>query len=120
VTRLALLAALALASCDAAAVRIVGQRELAYELSLADVTLPARASAIVSFRSCTACRSAARRVDAATRYLVDGREVGLDDFLAAAARLREPRAAEDDVFVGVYVDEQSQLVLRIALHRRKH
>jgi hypothetical protein len=112
------IAAVSLSSISTAwALKIVGQPETSFELTLAGVTLPESASGAVRFRTCETCAVQALSVTRATKYFVDSREVTLDDFALTAAGIREQPDAAEGTFVGLYVDIASQRVNRIALSR---
>lgn len=117
-TIIAILVILSSAS-SAWALKIVSQPESSVELTLADLTLPDGTSGSIRFRTCSTCKFTALRVTAATKYLVDDRELALEDFLLTAAGIRDQRGAAESTFAGVFVDVASQNVNRIALSRRK-
>jgi hypothetical protein len=99
------------------ALKIVGQPETSFELSLAGLTLPTNASGSVRVQTCETCKLQTLAVTAATKYFVDGHEVDLDGFALTAAGIREQDGVAESTFVGVYVDIASQRVNRITLLR---
>jgi hypothetical protein len=114
------IAAMSLSSMGTAwALKIVGQPETSFELTLAGLTLPANASGTVRVQTCDTCKFQALSVTAATKYFLDGHEVGLDDFALTVAGLREQGDSAASTFVGVYVDIASQRVNRITLLRSR-
>lgn len=62
----------------------------AYELSLADVRLPATPSGTITFKECESCDYHTIRVTAETRYEVDARALTLEEFRKAIAQLGNP------------------------------
>lgn len=66
--------------------------ERGYELSAADVTLPASADGIASFPACDShgCKTVTARATAATRYFINGQPVALVDLHQLAARGAAP------------------------------
>lgn len=89
----------------------------AYEVALADFRPPASANSIVQFRKCRDCDTETLRVTSGTRYLVNGRSVGLQKFrLAIASVTRDRRTTamtvlhhlESDTVVSVSVTIRSQ------------
>ena len=101
------------------ALKIIGQPETSFELTLAAITLPANASGTVRFQTCDTCKFEALAVTAATKYFVDGHEASLDDFALTAAGIRGQGDAAESTFVGIYVDIASQHVNRVALIRSR-
>lgn len=115
--RIAATVLLLMGSIEAAwAVRVIEDVENSVELTLAELQLPASESGSVSFQACARCRTSVHRVTAATRYLIDGRDVTLADFLRAAQELRAIGNADQRTLAGVYFHVTSKEVTRIALH----
>jgi hypothetical protein len=119
-TRTAFIIALVLSSFStASALRITDQPESPFELALGDVTMPASSTGWVSFKTCETCSTETRRVSAATKYFIDGAPLTLEDFLLAVAGIRGTTGGNENTFVGLYVDNESQRVNRIKVQQRK-
>jgi hypothetical protein len=102
---------------NAFAFRVLEQVENAYELSLAQVELPADAGGALSFKVCDTCRTSVHQVTRATQYFLNGTAVTLDGLSSAAADIRKTPNGEDRTLVAVYVDIESQRVTRVAMHQ---
>ena len=63
----------------------------AYEVSLADFRPPASPNSIAQFKPCRECDSQILRATAGTRYMVNGRSVGLQKFRLAIATVTRDR-----------------------------
>jgi hypothetical protein len=104
---------LALSMGAAIAARTLELVEGAYELVLADVIMPASTAGTTIFKVCASCDSIGLPVNASTRYLIDGGELALPDFLEGVEEIRQ--ATGGDASVGVYYDLQTNRVTRIAV-----
>ncbi len=80
-----------------------------HEVDLVDLRLPTGANGTLSFSDCTNCDTQTIRVTAATRYIVNGRDVMLADFRKTVAGIRN-RA---DQIIDVYNDLESDTVIRV-------
>lgn len=84
-----LLVALLVSLCLPAAADFVVVSK-AYELSLADVRLPATPSGTVTFKECKDCDYQTIRVTPETRYEVDAQPLTLQEFRKSIAQLTNP------------------------------
>jgi len=84
-----------------------------HELDLRDVTLPATANGVLSFRKCDDCDIVSLRASAGTQYLLNGEAVELSDLrnavMRAANRSDDPgalvkHALANDALIYVKVD----------------
>jgi len=64
----------------------------AHEVRLGDFRAPATENASVGFKPCRECDSMTVRVTGATRYLVNGRSIGLQKFRLAIGSVTRDRA----------------------------
>jgi hypothetical protein len=80
--------------------RIVEQLESSYELVLKDVTLPSGAGGTIIFPECENCSLKSMRVNADTRYLLNGTDLALEDLVRRVADIRRNGT---DTNTGVYV-----------------
>ena len=55
----------------------------AYEISISDLRLPRFSSGTISFKDCVACDLQVIRVTDATRYVLNGKNMPLDEFKVA-------------------------------------
>jgi hypothetical protein len=115
-TALTLIACLATLN-TATAQRTLEVVESAAEFALSHVDLPASESGTVTIKACGTCPSEFHRVTSATRYVADGRELPLADFVGVADEIRATGNADQRTLVGVFVDRASGNVTRIALLR---
>lgn len=97
------------------AVRITAQLEDAYELDLADVTLPVTATGVLGLAACVPCRDAALQLVAATEYYIDGRMVAYDELLEAVQRLRIRGGPSEQVGIYIFFDVATKQVNRLKL-----
>lgn len=106
-----LLLAMALALPASAQFRTV---QLAHEVPLATVRLPASESGTLSFKTCDECPATAVRVTAETEWLVNRRSVSLSDFLSVI----ESRAdrAKDSVTVRHHLEKDQ--ITRVSIRLR--
>jgi hypothetical protein len=91
------------------------QIEGAHELSLSDIAMPLDVTGTASFKACASCSNVSLRATSQTRYELNGSTVGLADFLAAIASIRDADGAGERAFVGVYYDLKSNFLTRISV-----
>jgi hypothetical protein len=60
----------------------------AYELTMDQFTAPTTANSGLAFKECEDCEILRTRVTAATSYMVNGKQLRLDDFRLAVSQLR--------------------------------
>lgn len=101
----------------AGAVRVLEQAERSAELTLSQITLPIDSNGTLSFKSCADCRTSSHRVTAVTKYLLDGREIPLEDFLQAIGEIRKSRTANEATIAAVYLDLATERVTRVSVRR---
>lgn len=99
--------------------RVLEQNELPYELTLDQVRLPTAASGTLTVRPCEDCKTLSHSLTTSTRLFVNGRELPYVDFMAAVADVRKAAGRDQAVFVGVFVDKDSQRVNRIMVRRAR-
>jgi len=63
--------------------------EQAYEVALSDVRLPRSENGTIAFKECSTCEFKTRRVDADTRWLLNGKAVPLQKFRQAVDRVAD-------------------------------
>ena len=61
----------------------------AYEVALSDIRLPRSETGTIAYRQCSTCELRTTRVDAETRWLVNGRAVSLKKFREAVSRVAD-------------------------------
>ena len=61
----------------------------AYEVALSEIRLPQSASGTIAFKPCATCDFSTRRVDADTRWVINGKAVSLEKFRAAVRRVAD-------------------------------
>lgn len=105
---LTLVLALALAMPAAAQIRTV---QLAHEVPLATVRLPASVSGTLAFKSCAECATTTARVTSDTQWLVNHQAVSLQDFLSAV----ESRADRSKDYVTVRHHLEKDLITRVSI-----
>lgn len=103
-----------------AAPRVLAQLEGTYELALVDVQGPEAASGFVRLYTCPSCASRTHRVDAATRYILGGRELPFDEFSSYLAGMRASESTARNVLVGIFYDLESSVVTRIVVHEHRN
>ena len=86
----------------------------AHEVALSDLRLPGNAHGTLGFRSCFDCESQTIRVNADTRYVLNGRAVTLGRFKAALARNKKNR----DVAVTVLHHLESNVITGVKVRLR--
>jgi hypothetical protein len=97
------------------AARVLEQHEDAYELALADVSLPSGVPGSVRFRECRTCRATSLRVTSATTFFLNDTRLEFPDFLEVAAAIRQMDGGAEDTAVYVFFDVESRRVNRLAL-----
>ena len=103
-----------LGSTAALAYQVV-QLEDAYELELSDVALPASGTGLIRFKTCSDCTTTSMRLNATARYLLNGDELTLQEFLASVVRIRDSDNAAEDTIVTVFFNIQTKQLTRIEL-----
>ncbi|MDH4073247.1 MAG: hypothetical protein OEV41_09105 [Gammaproteobacteria bacterium] len=83
----------------------------AYELSLADVQVPATPSSGIVFRKCTECDMQVVRVTPNTQYLINGKNYTLKEFRERVFNIRN-RA---ETFVSVVHHLEADVVLSVSV-----
>jgi hypothetical protein len=63
--------------------------EQAYEVALSDIRLPRSENGTIAYRQCGTCELRTTRVDAETRWLVNGKPVSLKKFREAVSRVAD-------------------------------
>jgi hypothetical protein len=101
----------------AGAVRVLEQAERSAELTLNQLTLPAGSDGTLTFKMCTDCRTDRHRVTAGTKYVLDGHEVTLEDFLLATEEIRKSHVANETTTATVFLDLATELVTRVSVRR---
>jgi hypothetical protein len=106
-----LLAALGTAN----ATRVIDLIENAFELSLADLTLPTAANGGVSFRRCADCAFTTHVLQASTQFRVNNQDLPFEEFIRVANELRADSRTREATFAGVFIDIDSGRVTRVVL-----
>ena len=65
----------------------------AYEVALSEIRLPRAESGTIAFKECSTCNYRTKRVDANTRWKINGKSVSLKEFQLAVSRVTD-RATE--------------------------
>jgi hypothetical protein len=107
------LGALGVARAD----RVIDQPETAFELRLADASVPAGAVGNVLFKTCDKCTPMSRLLTPSTRFFVGKSEVAAKDFMAAVDDTRKAEARNPRAMLALYVDVKTTQVTRAALMR---
>ena len=102
---------------SAGAVRVLDQAERGVELSVNQLTLPTDGSGTLSFKTCAECRISTHSVTATTKYLLNGREMALADFLLVIEEIRSTRTGAETATAAVYLDLATERVTRVAVNR---
>ena len=82
-----------------------------YELSLADVQVPATPSSGIVFRKCAECDMEVLRVTPNTQYLINGKNYTLKEFRERVFNIRD-RAG---TYVGVMHNLETDVVLSVSV-----
>jgi hypothetical protein len=114
-TRVVLAIVLMLSLNGSGAARDLVMIEGAYEVALGDVALPRTAASSATFRPCPGCDVIGLPASSATRYVLNGGQLELADFLAAADALRQTNG---DALVTILYDLQTNRITRITVHAR--
>ncbi len=85
--------------------------QLAHEVALATVRLPASESGTLAYKSCAECPTTTARVTSDTRWLVNNQAVSLQDFLSAI----ESRADRNKDYVTVRHHLEKDLITRVSI-----
>ncbi len=80
-----------------------------YEVDLVYLRLPGTVSGTLTFSDCSNCDTQTIRVTAATRYVVNGRDVMLVDFRRVVSSITNRK----DQIIDVYHDLESDTVIRV-------
>ncbi len=80
-----------------------------YEVDLVYLRLPGTVSGTLTFSDCSNCDTQTIRVTAATRYIVNGRDVMLVDFRRVVSGITNRK----DTIIDVYHDLESDTVIRV-------
>ena len=80
-----------------------------HEVELTHLRLPGSTSGTLTFSDCTDCNALTIRATAATRYIVNGKDVSLADFRRVVAGIRN----RSDQIIDVYHDLESDTVIRV-------
>ncbi len=83
----------------------------AYETSVADFRPPLSANGGIALRECEDCEVKTIRVDANTRYVINGKSVSLKDFRAAIFRVRNRSNTPMTVLHHLETDRVTQISL---------
>lgn len=110
--------AIACASVNAGAAQTLQLVEGAYELLLADVTLPSSSAGNVVFKMCANCDTQILAVDSGTSYVAQTGPISLDDFRATVAEIRQAPDGNQTTAVGVFYNLETNRVTRVSLHPR--
>lgn len=90
--------------------------ENAYELTLADITLPGSTVGTLIFRTCESCDPQSVQVDLNTAYISPQGPMPLADFRAFAAALRSSTEAGENILVTVFRSTGDSRVTRVRIH----
>ena len=63
--------------------------EQAYEVALSDIRLPRSENGTIAYKECGSCDIRTTRVDAETRWLINGKAVSLKQFREAVSRVAD-------------------------------
>ena len=63
--------------------------EQAYEVALSDIRLPRSENGTIAYKECSTCKFMTKRVDANTRWLLNGKAVPLKKFREAVDRVTD-------------------------------
>jgi hypothetical protein len=116
-SRILVAAALLCLVNTAGAVRVLEQLEKPVELTVSQITLPTGETGTLSFKECDECRTSSHRVTSATKYLLNGREVPLADFLIVIEEIRSNRRVAETTNAAVFLDIATERVTRVSVKR---
>ena len=89
--------------------------EQAHEVNLSEMRLPVHETGTIAFRAaCFNCAHQTLRVNANTRYVLDGHDVTLEKFRKAMARVTE----RGEQVVTLFQDLEDDLILRVSVYIR--
>lgn len=100
----------------AGAVRVLREVERPFEITLSALTLPRDTGGSLTLRECDTCRFSSYRLQGATKFVLDSREVAYADFTRAVDALRGSSAADATV-ISVFIDRTTEQVTRVTVHR---
>lgn len=80
---------LSIAFAASADMRVVSQ---AYEVSLNDIRMPLNLAGTIEFKECDSCDYVMQRVNANTRYQLNGRSISLEEFRFAIEKVEDRKA----------------------------
>lgn len=63
--------------------------EQAYEVALSEMRLPSSEGGTIAFKECSTCDYRTKRVNADTRWLLNGKSVSLKEFRLAVSRVTD-------------------------------
>ena len=92
--------------------RVLGEMESTYELELGEVGLPKATMGTVHFRVCEDCTSTSLRVNASTRYFVNGIQYEFREFLDVVEEIKDVAGGNENSMVGLFYDQSTGLVSR--------
>lgn len=90
--------------------------QLAHEVRLASVRLPASESGMLSFKACAECATTSARVTGETRWLINEQPVSLREFRSAI----ESRADRNTDYVTVRHHLEKDLITLVAMTVRRN
>lgn len=93
--------------------RVLGEIESSYELELGEVGLPRATMGTVHFRTCEDCRSTSLRVNASTRYFVNGMQYEFREFLDLVEDIKDTAGGNENSMVGLFYDKPTGMILRL-------
>ncbi len=102
----------------AGAARLLEEVERPFEITVSQLTLPRETEGSLTLRACDTCRFSTYRLQGATKFVLDSREVMYAEFLSAVDALRASSAAERTV-VSVFIDRTTERVTRVIVHRSR-
>lgn len=85
--------------------------QLAHEVRLSSIRLPASESGTLAFKACATCDTKSVRVNADTRWLVNRRSVSLSDFRKAAERIQN----RNETSVTVKQHLENNLITKVSI-----
>lgn len=87
--------------------------EEAYEARLSEIRLPRTETGTIAFKPCSTCEVATKRVDAQTRWLINGEAVPLREFREALEEVADP--AKEAVTVLHHLDKDRVTAVSVYL-----
>jgi len=83
----------------------------AYEVKASDLRLPGAAGGTVTFKQCANCDAETVRVNSRTRYVVNGRDLELDEFKVRFGTISRPR--EETVTVLHHLESNTIAAIKV-------